>query len=343
MIDRKQLIKYKSPKRILSFVLFFIVGTFAINSCSAPPIVDEKINDVNISNSAKNEISLITYNIQTVYGKNENKLNSLANYLNEQLFDFVLLQEVFDEDARKYLIDNLDSTFYQSIIPRIDYDSFPTNLCQDAGLFSESKFPIVDLSNINFGENTEISSGAIHQLLLKEISISLDFLANKSVMGTLYQLNDSTKLFLFSSHIQALSSKRHKRNQLRQIQAFIENGIITVLKNGVVESPKNLIVLLTGDFNYNAYDIGDVEIIQQNLGNPRDLYREFNLNLKEYSLIIKHFNMYKRVDYIFAYDKIGPIELRKISVKSINVTDVIDQNEESISDHRALKATLSIN
>ncbi len=324
-------------------VSLLIVTVFILNSCTAPPIVNEKINDANISNSTKNEISLITYNIQTVYGKNENKLNSLANYLNEQLFDFVLLQEVFDEDARKYLIDNLDSTFYQSIIPRVDYESFPTNICQDAGLFAKSKFPIIDLSNIDFGENTEVSNGAIHQLLLKEISISLDFLANKSVLGTLYQLNDSTKLFLFSSHIQALSSKRHKINQLRQIQAFIENGIITLLKNGVVELPKNLIVLLTGDFNYNAYDKDDVEIIQKNLGNPRDLYKEFNLNLKEYSLIIKHFNMYKRVDYVFAYDNIGPIELRKIGVESINITDVIDQKKESISDHRALKATLSLN
>ena len=68
-----------------------------------------------------------------------------------------------------------------------------------------------------------------------------------------------------------------------QIQAFIENEVITILKNRIVDSPQNLIVLLSGDFNYDAYDEGDVEIIQQNLGSPRDLYEEFNMGLKEYT------------------------------------------------------------
>ncbi|NOX66737.1 MAG: hypothetical protein GXO85_13345 [Chlorobi bacterium] len=335
--------KYKLLKNCIKLISFFIITVSLFNSCSAPPIIDVKINDSNTSGNTKNEIGLITYNIKAVYGKSEVESNSLVQYLNNQLFDFVLLQEVFDEDAREYLIGNLDSSFYRSMIPRIDYNSFPANLCQDAGLFSKSKFPIVDLSNIDFGENTEISNGAIHQLLLKEFSISLDFLSNKSVMGVLYQVNDSTKLFLFSTHIQALSSKRHKINQLRQIQAFIQNAVVKVLRNKIVKFPENLIVLLTGDLNYDAYSESDFKILRENLGNPRDLYKEINDDLKEYSLIIKYLNLYKRVDYIFAYDNIGPIKLRKIGVKSINVTDITDQNKKSISDHRALKATLLLN
>ncbi len=342
MTDRKQLKKHKTYKRIVKSVSFFVVGIFIINACIEPPIFKAKVNDENNFNNSENEISLITYNIQTVYGKNEKKLISLSDYLDNQLFDFVLLQEVFDEDARKYLVENVDPSYYRSIIPRVDYDSFPTNIYQDAGLYSASKFPIIDLSNIDFGENTVISNGAIHQMLIKEFSISLDFMANKSVLGTLYQIDDSTKLFLFTTHIQAISSKRHKRTQLKQIQAFIENAAITVLKNKVVESSQNLIVLLTGDFNYDAYDNSDVDIMQQNLGSPRDLYQEFNNDLKEYTLIIKLFNLYKRFDYIFAYDEIGPIQLKKVRVKSINVTDVVDKDENSISDHLAIKATLAI-
>ena len=327
---------------ILKFSSFFIIGIFIFNSCSAPPIFKAKINDKDNSKKSKNEINLITYNIKSVFGKNEKKLVSLSNYLNEQSFDFVLLQEVFDESTREYLTRNFDSSTYRAIIPRVDYQSFPSNICQDAGLFSASKFPMIDLSNIDFGENTEVNNGAIQQMLIKEFSISLDFMANKSVLGTLHHLNDSTKLFLFTTHNQAISSKRHKRIQLMQIQAFIENAVITVLKNGVVKSPNNLIVLLTGDLNFDAYDDDNVKMIQENLGNPRDLYNEFNPDLKEYTLIIKLFNLYKRFDYIFAYDKVGQIPLKKVKVKSINVTDVVDGNEESISDHLAIKATLAI-
>ena len=124
------------------------------------------------------------------------------------------------------------------------------------------------------------------------------------------------------------------------VELMVEN--IGVLKNKVVESSQNLIVLLTGDFNYDAYDNSDVDIMQQNLGSPRDLYQEFNNDLKEYTLIIKFSNLYKRFDYIFAYDEIGPIQLKKVRVKSINVTDVVDKDENSISDHLAIKATLAI-
>lgn len=342
MILKRHLDKNKYLKNILTLLSSIIVGILVFNSCSEPPIFKAKINDKNNSNNLKNEISLITYNIKSMFGENEKKLASLTDYLNEQSYDFVVMQEVFDEDARKFLIENIDSSFYRTMISRVDYESFPTNLCQDAGLFSASKFPMIDLSNINFGENTEVSDGVIHQLLIKELSISLDFLSNKSVLGTLHQINDSTKLFLFTTHIQAISSKRHKKIQLMQIQAFIENAVITILKNKIVESPQNLIVLLSGDFNYDAYDDDDVEIIQQNLGSPRDLYKEFNADLKEYTLIIELFNFYKRVDYIFAYDKIGEIPLRIVKVNSINVTDVVYENEKSISDHLALKATFLV-
>ena len=230
MIDRKHLKKHKSPKRILKLVSFFVLGILVINSCSEPPIFKTKINDGNSSNNSGNEISLITYNIQTVFGKGEEKVAALTEYLDTECYDFVLMQEVFDENTRNYFVANLDTAFYKARVPRVDYSSFPSLLCQDAGLFSISRFPIIDLSNIDFGENTVISNGAIHQMLIKEFSISLDFLANKSVLGTLYQIDDSTKLFLFSTHIQAISSKRHKRIQLMQIQAFIENAVITVLK-----------------------------------------------------------------------------------------------------------------
>ncbi len=252
------------------------------------------------------------------------------------------MQEVFDEKARNYFVENLDNSFYKGRIPRIDYSSFPSNICQDAGLFSYSRFPKIDLSQHDFGENTDHTGGAIHQMLIKEFALTFDFLANKSVLGTLHQINDSTKMFIFTTHLQAISSRRHRTTQLKQIQAFIENAVTTVLKQKVVENPENLIVILTGDFNYDAYEEKDVETLQKYLGAPRDLHIEFNSDRKEYSMVFSLFRFYKRFDFIFAYDQIGEIPLKKVEVKSINITDVHDDQGNSISDHLALKALLKV-
>ena len=314
-----------------------------ISSCSSNKVLNHAVNDqVLVNKNVKNEISLITYNTQTVFGKEESKLNGLLEYLKTEPYDFVSLQEFFSENERNLFVNEMSNSRYITITPRVDYTSFPSLLCQDAGLFSASKYPLIDLSGIDFGENTETNNGAIHQLLFKEFSLSFDFLSNKSVLGTLHEINDSTNLFLFTTHLQALSSRRHKTNQLKQIKAFIENAVYTLLKNGVVTNPQNLIVLLTGDFNYNAYSENDFERVQKFLGRPRDLYNEFNSDIQEYTLIIKLFDLFRRVDYIFAYDYIGKIPLRKVKVESINVTDLVDKDNESISDHLALKATLTI-
>jgi endonuclease/exonuclease/phosphatase family metal-dependent hydrolase len=196
--------------------------------------------------------------------------------------------------------------------------------------------------NIDFGEDVEKTNGAIHKLLQKNFSISLDFLANKSILGSLHELNDSTKLFIFTTHLQAISSRFHKTYQLEQIYKFIVNAVYTVIKEGIVESSENLGVLLVGDLNYDAYTEADVNTLKSYLGDPRDLHKEYNSQLEEYTLFIKWIGIYRRVDYIFAYDNIGLLKLAKIEAKSINVTDVTDAGNGSISDHLALKATLII-
>ena len=59
--------------------------------------------------------------------------------------------------------------------------------------------------------------------------------------------------------------------------------------------------------------------------------------------MFKLINMYKRFDYIFAYDKIGSFSLKEVTIQSINVTDVKSDEETSISDHLALKASILLN
>ena len=321
--------------------MFFVLTLLFACSSSHQDFIP-RINDMVVADNSKNEISIITYNIQALWEKEDEKVKSLAKYLNESKFDFVTMQEVFDEDNRDSLVENLDHSFYKSLVPRVDYYCFPSNISQDAGLFSASRFPIVDLSKYNFGEDTKFSDGAIHQMLPKFASISFDFLANKSVAGSLLQINDSTKLFLFTTHLQLFSSVYHKASQVNQIRSFITDAVSKVVENNIVNSPTNLIVLLTGDFNYNAYDENDIEILKKFLGNPRDLHQEFNGEVHEYTKILEWIGLYGRFDYIFAYDRIGSVPMRKVRINSINVTDVIDSEEESVSDHYAIIASLKI-
>ncbi len=322
-------------------ILGFVLTLFSACSSSHQDFIP-KINDRVVADDSENEISIITYNIQALWGMEEEKIVSLIKYLNETKFDFVTMQEIFDEDTRDRLIENLDPLVYTTLIPRVDYDCFPSNISQDAGLFSASRFPIVDLSKYNFGEETKFSNGAIHQMLFKFASISLDFLANKSVLGSLHQINDSTKMFLFTTHLQLFSSIFHKAAQLKQVHSFIENAVSEVLKNNIVDSSTNLIVILTGDFNYNAYSEEDNKTLKEFLGDPRDLHQEFNGEVHEYTKIIEWMGLYGRFDYIFAYDSIGSMPLRRVNISSINVTDIIDEEEESVSDHFAIIASLKI-
>jgi endonuclease/exonuclease/phosphatase family metal-dependent hydrolase len=288
------------------------------------------------------QLSILTYNIQTVFGKDESKLDALLQYVNGAGFDFVLLQELFDEDARNYILEHADRNHYASIVSRVDYEGFPDNMFQDSGLFLMSKFPQVDLSGIKHDEDVTVSEGAVHLMLNKELSLSTDFLANKSVMGSLHRLDDSTHVFMFTTHLQALGSRGHKRSQYRQIRNFIAYATHTVLEAGLVRSPEDMIVLLTGDFNSDAYDEDDLDNLTTFLGGPRDLHGEYNPGAVEYTMMFKWFNLYKRFDYIFAYDEVMQMPMKQVRPQSVNVTDIKSGNNDSISDHLALKASLII-
>lgn len=321
--------------------IFLLISTLLFFSCSSTvtyfPIVNDTISK---SVNNKNELNILTYNVQTVFGKDTSKLDGLLKYINKEDYDFVVLQELFDEDSREYLTKNINQNKYSSIINRFDYNNFPSNLFQDSGIFFASQFPIVDLSNINFGKEIKHNAGAIYKMLHKDFTVTMDFFANKSIAASLYKINDSTNLLLFTTHIQAISTRHNRRRQLFQIKKFIKQSVYGILKNEIVKSPQNLIVLLTGDFNMDAYEDFDKYRIQKYLGSPRDLHKEFNKEEKEYSIFIKGPGLLKRFDYIFAYDSLGNIPFKKVGVNSINITDIQNKDSLSVSDHFAMKAQL---
>jgi len=332
--------------RLLSKLSFKIVNGFLfllIFSCSSVDYIDNAIESNDSAHSNKNDIGIVTYNIKAIYDKEEDQINNLMKFINSGDFDFVLFQELFDESMRDDIIEQTNAKHFNTIISRVDYNSFPDFIFQDAGLFMMSRYPRIDLSEIEFDDNINNSNGVIHMMLEKEISKTNDFLANKSALGTLFNINDSTQLFLFTTHVQAIGSTEHKEFQLGQIGKFIYSAVDTVIASGVVHKPQNLIVLLAGDFNSNAYSYDRFLRLQKLLGNPRDLHMEHHGYNKEYTFRFSSRKPSRRFDYIFAYDQIGENHLRHVKIKSIDVNDVVDDNGSSISDHLALKASLLLN
>lgn len=334
-----------SYSKIYSIVVISIMISILIlmQSCSSIDYISNGTNQVESVQTNKNEFSIVTYNIKAIYDKEKDQINNLMTFINNENFDFVLFQELFDESMRDEIIEQSNTEHFNTIISRVDYNSFPEFIFQDAGLFMMSRYPRVDLSDIEFNDATKISNGVIHMILEKEISKTNDFLANKSILGSLFEIDDSTRLFLFTTHVQAIGTTEHKEYQLDQIGKFIYSAVDTVLSSTILPSPKDLIVLLAGDFNSNAYSHDRFLRLQKLLGNPRDLHMEHHGYNKEYTFRFRSRNPSRRFDYIFAYDQIGDNKLKSVDVKSINAEDVKDDSSNGISDHLALKATILMN
>ena len=332
-----------SHKTKYFLLIFLCLGLWVnLTSCSSIDYFSYSNNSYGSKLINKNQINLITYNIKAVYQKDEKQIDNLMEYINGEDFDFVLFQELFNESTRDYIIEKTDTTHFTTIIARVDYNSFPEFIFQDAGLFMMARYPRVDLSNIEFGDGIKNSNGIIHMILDKEMSKSNDFLANKSVLGVLYEVSETTQLFLFTTHVQAIGTTEHKEAQLKQIKMFIDSAVDSVLKSGIVKSSEDMIVLLAGDFNSNAYDEERFSRLQNLLGYPRDLHKEFHGDNKEHTFRFGSSNASRRFDYIMAYDSIGQTKFKKVDVISINAVDVMDDEGNSISDHLGLKAALRI-
>jgi endonuclease/exonuclease/phosphatase family metal-dependent hydrolase len=322
--------------------LFIAILLFMITSCSTIDYMnngDEQLK----TNREKDEISLLTYNIKAIHDKEEGQIDSLMRYISKEKFDFVLFQELFDESTRDEIIEKSDNSFYSTIIARVDYNSFPEFLFQDAGLYMMSSYPRIDLSEIEFGDDVKNSNGIVHMILDKEMSRTNDFLANKSVMGALFAINDTTRLFLFNTHVQAIGTREHKLFQMKQIYSFINMTVTKVVQSPFVNTPENLVVILAGDFNSNAYSPESFRAMLNVLGKPRDLHMEFNGNKQEYTWRFRSSSRPRRFDYILAYNRLNSNSFKKIAATTINAIDVKDDRNNSISDHKALKANISLN
>src|SRR4030066_983212 len=230
-------ISYKTKYFLLIFLCLVLV--VSLNSCSSIDYFSYSNNFHGSKLINKNQINLISYNIKAVYQKDEKQIDKLMEYINSENFDFVLFQELFNEGTRDYVIEKTDTAHFKTIIARVDYNSFPEFIFQDAGLFMIAKYPRIDLSNIEFGDGIKNSNGVIHKILDKEMSKTNDFLANKSVLGVLYEMNETTQLFLFTTHVQAIGTTEHKEVQLKQIKKFFDDAVDSGLKPGSIKTSED--------------------------------------------------------------------------------------------------------
>jgi endonuclease/exonuclease/phosphatase family metal-dependent hydrolase len=322
---------YSKITRVIFLIKFILLLLFLV-SCTSVDYILLNTNKID----SKSDIGIITFNIKAIYEKEEFEIDDLMKIINNGKNDFVVFQELFDESTREKIIEKANRNNFNNIIARVDYNSFPEFIFQDAGLFMMSKYPRIDLSDINFGCDVENSEGVIHTILEKEMSSTNDFLANKSVAGALFDVDDENKIFLFTAHVQAAGTLEHKLFQLEQIGKFIETAVQKVITEKIVDSSEDLAVILAGDFNSNAYDLDRFNSLLVALKYPRDLHKEFHGVNEEYTFR----NRTRRYDYIFSYDKINEFELKKININSIGVLDIKTSRNESISDHLAIKASL---
>ena len=130
---------------------------------------------------------------------------------------------------------------------------------------------------------------------------------------------------------------------MSQIKEFIDITVEKIITSKTVKSSSDLIVLLAGDFNSNAYNNDRFMRLLKFLGNPRDLHKEHHNGKIEYTFRFGSRKPSRRFDYIFAYNQVGNNILKPVIVKSIGAEDIKDDRSNSISDHLALRATLLIN
>lgn len=334
-------------KNIFVISSFFVIFSFLTSSCSSIEVLKRSPANGDLLPS-KDEISLLTYNLEAISAKEDDQIDNFIKFVNSQQYDFVLLQELFSEGTRTDIVEKADANHFNTIISRVDYFSFPEFFFQDSGLFLMSRFPNVDLSGINFGDDIKNCDGIIYMILGKEFSRTYDFLANKSVLGALFQISENKKLFLFTTHLQALGTNENKEYQLLQISEFIRTAIQNTFSSGIIGKNEELTVILAGDFNIDAYNNtwSQNRVIHSRLlkllGNPRDLHKEFNGEKREYTWNFNSNSYPRRFDYVFAYDSVAGRNLKKLSVKEMNVVDIQDDKNNSISDHRGISARLQL-
>lgn len=257
-------------------------------------------------------------------------------------WDVIVLQELFDEDARAVIRKALEKKGYATHGP------FGNDLFNDdSGLFIASKI--------------EVTATAFHEYGAKA---GADALVDKGVCGALLRTNArwGTKvhsMFVFGTHLQAGEENQRVRDQqLGELRRFLSKSL------GAAKDSSRVSALALGDFNVVAESpsVGEGQLVPtsayrgmlERLERPRDLYRLHHVAAPGYTFDGNHNTMTRRsegererIDYAFAldyvpsrYDETQPSELAKLECLEASV-EIFRDGGHDLSDHYAVSVTLS--
>lgn len=233
-------------------------------------------------------------------------------------YDFICLQEVFDEDIRGFLKKKLQPMYPHIIEKSSDHDL----LNEDSGLFFASKYPIL--------------SHTFREYNAKQF-LTGDWISDKGILIARIELGQNENkqiLHIYVTHLQSTEAfYKVREKQLTQLRQTIIKALETERKKEITWP---VCAVLVGDFNV----IGGSEEYKRMmslLGYPRDLFSEKHPEDFGYTWN-SHENLYirynteddhdmQRLDYILTFNSIPYaddnceeiIPLRKVECDTCNL------------------------
>ena len=256
------------------------------------------------------------------------RATALARFIREATpqFDVVGMQEVFDEDVRERLVEELP---HPHLVAKSDDGDW---FNEDSGLFFASQFAIDSHVFAEFDQKAYT-----------------DALADKGIFGARLDTTAAlgVTLCVFHTHLQAAYEAPH---QYASIRAGQLDQVLEAIAAIVAPFAGETAVLLFGDLNVEG-DSPEYFDMLSRLGHPRDLYREAHPVARGFT-VDGHVNgrvddgQQRRLDYVFAFDQLAlpgepPRTLRRIEVDRIRIAK-LQHDGAYLSDHFGLDAKLRI-
>lgn len=278
--------------------------------------------EVTHTDSTLSELNVISYNVflrPRLISRSDyavERAREIGKWLADSDADVVALQEAWNEPAVRALIDQTSDEFPYYVGDQPGRFGFKL---VSGGMLLLSKWPIASVRSMTYDD-----------------CYGFDCRAAKGAIDAVIQLNDSSRIHVVTTHLDAgeeVKDRRSRTSQLAQLRQFISD----IDQNG---HP----ILITGDFNINSLagdtefdrlvDILDVQ--DYHVENPSTINCEL-----ETSIFCEEPAIPKRLDYIFARNRDNRL-IRAETLHLKHATDRIDQFVKYLSDHRAVWAKFQL-
>ncbi|MBD3276462.1 MAG: hypothetical protein GF372_14190 [Candidatus Marinimicrobia bacterium] len=312
-------------KRIVILALFLLTPPLVL-MCShySASSIFQFAYDTELTNadSTISELNVISYNVflrPRLVSRSDyavERAREIGRWLAESGADVVALQEAWHGPAVHALIEQTSDEFPYYVGDQPGRFGFKL---VSGGMLLLSKWPITSVRSMTYND-----------------CYGFDCRAAKGAMDAVIQLNDSSRIHVVTTHLDAgeeVKDRMSRASQLTQLRQFI----------GAIEQNGHPI-LITGDFNINSL-AGDTEFdrLVDILGvqdYPVENPSTINCEL-ETSIFCEEPAIPKRLDYIFTRNR-GEMLIRAETLHLKHATDRIDQFVRYLSDHRAVWAKFQL-